>query len=62
AGVELGRVLEIAEGYGHVTPAAESAIQFDVATPVQPGRDGGDSQRYLDLRGILSWSDCDPLF
>jgi len=37
AGVELGRVLEIAEGYGYVTPAAKSAIQFDVATPVQPG-------------------------
>lgn len=37
AGVGLGKVLEISEGYGYVAPAAKSAIQFDIATPVQPG-------------------------
>lgn len=37
AGVELGRVLEISEGYGYVSSAGKSAIQFDIATPVQPG-------------------------
>lgn len=37
AGVKLGRLLEISEGYGFVSPAARSTIAFDVATPIQPG-------------------------
>ncbi len=37
AGVKLGRVLEISEGYGFVSPASRSAVAFDVATPIQPG-------------------------
>ena len=36
AGVKLGRVLEISEGYGYVAQASRSAM-FDVATPIQPG-------------------------
>ncbi len=37
AGVTLGRVLEISEGYGYVTAAAKSAVFYDAATPIQPG-------------------------
>ncbi|MDD1748808.1 MAG: SIMPL domain-containing protein [Methanothrix sp.] len=37
AGVKLGRVLEISEGYGYVAQASRGAM-FDVATPVQPGK------------------------
>jgi hypothetical protein len=37
AGVKLGRVLEISEGYGYVAAASRSAA-FDVTTPIQPGR------------------------
>ncbi len=37
AGVKLGRVLEISEGYGYVAAASRSAA-FDVATPIMPGR------------------------
>lgn len=37
AGVKLGRVLEISEGYGYVAAASRSAA-FDVATPIQPGK------------------------
>jgi hypothetical protein len=37
AGVNLGRVLEITEGYGFVTAAAKSASFADFATPIQPG-------------------------
>ncbi len=37
AGVKLGRVLEVSEGYGFVSPAARSAVAFDFATPIQPG-------------------------
>jgi len=38
AGVELGRVLEISEGYGYVTAASKSANFAEFATPIQPGR------------------------
>jgi uncharacterized protein len=38
AGVKLGKVLEISEGYGYVAPAAKSAVFADGAiTPIQPG-------------------------
>jgi hypothetical protein len=37
AGVKLGRVLEISEGYGYVTAASKS-VAFDFATPIQPGK------------------------
>ncbi|MCX6676666.1 MAG: SIMPL domain-containing protein [Methanothrix sp.] len=37
AGVKLGRVLEISEGYGYVAAASRSAA-FDVATPIAPGK------------------------
>jgi uncharacterized protein len=38
AGVKLGKVLEISEGYGYVAPAAKSAVFVDGAiTPIQPG-------------------------
>ncbi len=37
AGVKLGRVLEITEGYGYVSPAAKGALFANVGTPVQPG-------------------------
>jgi uncharacterized protein YggE len=37
AGVKLGRVLEISEGYGYVAAASRSAA-FDVATPILPGK------------------------
>jgi uncharacterized protein YggE len=38
AGVKLGRVLEISEGYGYVASAARSATFADAATPIQPGK------------------------
>lgn len=38
AGVKLGKVLEVSEGYGYVAPAAKSAVFVDGAiTPIQPG-------------------------
>jgi hypothetical protein len=37
AGVKLGRVLEISEGYGYVEQASRSAA-FDVASPILPGK------------------------
>lgn len=37
AGVKLGRILEIYEGYGFVESASRS-VAFDVATPIQPGK------------------------
>lgn len=37
AGVTLGKVLEISEGYGFVAPAARSEMFSAVATPIQPG-------------------------
>jgi uncharacterized protein YggE len=37
AGVKLGRVLEVSENYGFVSPAASRAVAFNVATPIQPG-------------------------
>jgi hypothetical protein len=37
AGVTLGRILEISEGYGYVAAASRSAA-FDVATPIMPGK------------------------
>jgi hypothetical protein len=37
AGVKLGRILEISEGYGYVAGASRSAA-FDVATPIMPGK------------------------
>ncbi|MCK9566280.1 MAG: SIMPL domain-containing protein [Methanothrix sp.] len=37
AGVKLGRVLEISEGYGYVGEASRSAA-FDVASPILPGK------------------------
>ncbi len=37
AGVNLGRVLEISEGYGYVAAKSQSAV-FDIATPIQPGQ------------------------
>ncbi len=36
AGVNLGRLLEINEGYGYVSLASKSA-SFDIATPISPG-------------------------
>jgi uncharacterized protein YggE len=38
AGVKLGRILEITEGYGYVAPAAKSAVFAEFATPIQPGQ------------------------
>jgi len=37
ASVNLGRVLEISEGYGYVAAKSQSAV-FDMATPIQPGQ------------------------
>ena len=37
AGVNLGKVLEISEGYGYVSAKSQSAV-FDMATPIQPGQ------------------------
>ena len=38
AGMKLGKVLELSEGYGYVAPAAKSAVFADGAvTPIQPG-------------------------
>ncbi len=37
AGMKLGRVLEISEGYGYVGAASRSAA-FDAATPIMPGK------------------------
>jgi hypothetical protein len=37
AGVKLGRVLEISEGYGYVAAVSRSAA-FDFDTPIQPGQ------------------------
>jgi uncharacterized protein YggE len=37
AGVKLGRVLEISEGYGYVAAASKS-FAFEVATPIAPGK------------------------
>jgi uncharacterized protein len=37
AGVKLGRVQEISEGYGYVAGASRSAA-FDAATPIMPGK------------------------
>jgi hypothetical protein len=37
AGVKLGRILEISEGYGYVAAAASRGGVFDGATPIQPG-------------------------
>ena len=37
AGVKLGQVLEISEGYGYVAAASRSAA-FDVASPILPGK------------------------
>ena len=37
AGVKLGRVLEISEGYGYVGAASKSAA-FEFATPIMPGK------------------------
>jgi uncharacterized protein YggE len=36
AGVTLGRILEISEGYGYVAANSRSAV-FDMATPIQAG-------------------------
>jgi hypothetical protein len=36
AGVSLGRILEISEGYGYVTSASKS-FAFDLSTPISPG-------------------------
>lgn len=38
AGVKLGRVLEITEGYGYVAPTARNALFADISTPIQPGQ------------------------
>jgi len=39
AGLKLGRVLEITEGYGYVAPTAAKSFAFaDIATPIQPGQ------------------------
>jgi uncharacterized protein len=38
AGVKLGRVLEITEGYGYVAPTAKKALFADIATPIQSGQ------------------------
>ncbi|HUS76228.1 MAG TPA: SIMPL domain-containing protein [Methanothrix sp.] len=37
AGVNLGRVLEISEGYGYVAAASRN-VAFDIGTPIQPGK------------------------
>ncbi len=37
AGLNLGRVLEISEGYGYVAAKSQSAV-FNGATPIQPGQ------------------------
>jgi uncharacterized protein len=38
AGVKLGKVLELTEGYGYAAPAAKSAVFVNGAiTPIQPG-------------------------
>ena len=37
AGVKLGWVLEISEGYGYVAAASKSAV-FDAGTPIQLGQ------------------------
>jgi len=37
AGVSLGRILEISEGYGYVTSASKS-FAFDLSTSIQPGK------------------------
>lgn len=37
AGVKLGKVLEISEGYGSVAPATRSKLFGNAATPIQPG-------------------------
>jgi len=37
AGVKLGRMLEISEGYGYVAAASRSAA-FDTTTPIMPGK------------------------
>jgi hypothetical protein len=37
AGLNLGKVLEISEGYGYVSAKSQSAV-FDMATPIQPGQ------------------------
>jgi uncharacterized protein len=37
AGVTLGRILEISEGYGYVSALSRNAA-FDVATPIEPGQ------------------------
>lgn len=37
AGVTLGRILEISEGYSYVSSASRG-IAFDVATPIEPSR------------------------
>ncbi|MGB7546038.1 MAG: SIMPL domain-containing protein [Methanothrix sp.] len=37
AGLILGKVLEISEGYGYVAAKSQSAV-FDMATPIQPGQ------------------------
>jgi len=37
AGVELGKILEISEGYGYVSPATKSAMYAAISTPVQAG-------------------------
>ncbi|OYV08558.1 MAG: hypothetical protein CG443_233, partial [Methanosaeta sp. ASP1-1] len=36
AGVTLGRILEISEGYGYVAANSRSAV-FDMAMPIQAG-------------------------
>lgn len=36
AGLSLGRILEISEGYGYVTSASKS-FAFDLSTPISPG-------------------------
>ena len=37
ANVQLGRILEITEGYGYVAPMAKSVAFSEFATPIQPG-------------------------
>jgi len=37
AGLNLGRVLEISEGYGYVAAKSRSLV-FDAGTPIQPGQ------------------------
>lgn len=38
ANVQLGRVLEITEGYGYVAPMAKSVVFAEFSTPIQPGQ------------------------